>query len=92
MDAFKKYAIANVKVLRVQLMLEYVHRDELVPKLMLKHENSSAGCIYGNETAAVGNCNPAAAVVSDEIEIPSTKTAFLQSYGLSTIGIATIAR
>ena len=94
MDAFKKHAIANIKDLRVEFMLEYVHH-ELVPKLMLKRENSSAGCFFddnGDETAAVDNCNPVAAVVSDEIEIPSTRTAFLQSYGLSTISIATIAR
>ena len=92
MDAFKKHAIANIKDLRVEMMLEYVHH-ELVPKLMMKRENN-CGCLFddnGNEdTAAVDNNN--AVAVIKELVMPSTRTAFLQSYSLSTISIATIAR
>ena len=92
MDAFKKYAIANIKDLRVEMMLEYVHH-ELVPKLMTKRENNR-GCLFDDngdeDTAAVDNNNTVA--VSNELVMPSTRTAFLQSYGLSTISIATIAR
>jgi hypothetical protein len=92
MDAFKKHAIANIKDLRVEMMLEYMHH-ELVPKLMLKRENNS--CLFDDNgddhnTAAVDNNNTVA--VSNELVMPSTRTAFLQSYGLSTISIATIAR
>ncbi len=77
MDAFKKHAIANTKDLRVELMLEYVHH-ELVPKLMLKRENNS--CLFDDNgddhnTAAVDNNNTVA--VSNELVMPSTRTAFL---------------
>ncbi len=92
MDAFKKYAIANIKDLRVEMMLEYVHY-ELVPKLKLKRENNS--CLFDensddHNTAAVDNNNTVA--VSNELVMPSTRTAIFQSCGLSTISIATIAR
>jgi hypothetical protein len=38
MDAFKRHDVANIKDLRVEMMLEYVHH-ELVPKLMVKQQS-----------------------------------------------------
>lgn len=81
MDAFKKHGVANIKDLRVEMMLEYVH-NELVPKLMLKRD----GCLFDNDGNDVG------VGVAKEIVTPTTRAAFLNSYCLSSISMATIAR
>ena len=44
MDAFKKDGVANLKDLRVEMMLEFVHH-ELVPKLIVKRD----GCLFNDE-------------------------------------------
>ncbi|KAI2506094.1 hypothetical protein MHU86_8325 [Fragilaria crotonensis] len=82
MEAFKNHGIANIKDLRVEMMLEYVH-NELVPKLMVKRD----GCLLNDD----GDHRDA---VLGEVEAvtPSTKEAFLQSYGLSSLSITTMAR
>jgi hypothetical protein len=80
MDAFKKHGVANIKDLRVEMMLEYVHH-ELVPKLMVKRD----GCLFDDDGGdAVG--------VLAEVVTPAAKEAFLQSYGLSSLSISTMAR
>ena len=81
MDAFKKHGVANIKDLRVEMMLEYVH-NELVPKLMLKRD----GCLFDDDGNDVG------VGVEKEIVTPTTRAAFLNSYCLSSISMATIAR
>ena len=82
MDAFKKHGVANIKDLRVEMMLEYVHHKELVPKkLMVKRD----GCLFDDDGGnAVG--------VLAEVVTPTAKEAFLQSYGLSSLSISTMAR
>jgi hypothetical protein len=86
MDAFTKHGIANIKDLRVEMMLEYVHH-ELVPMLMRKRRD---GCLFDDngddarDDVVLG--------VAEELVTPTTRAAFLQSYGLSSISIATMAR
>ena len=89
MEAFKKYGMAHIKDLRVEMMLEYVHQ-ELIPKLMLKRETSGLFDDNGDDAGdAVG------VVAADKVVLPqppTSKASFLQSYGLSKISIATMAR
>ncbi len=80
MEAYKKHGIANIKDLRVELMLEYVH-SELIPKLMMKRK----GSLFDDNGDDEGH-------VGLEEVAPTTKQAFLQSYGLSTLSISTMAR
>ena len=83
MDAFKKHdGIANIKDLRVEMMLEYVH-TQLIPKLMVRREGSLFDD-NGNDKDITG--------VQEKIITPTTKEAFLQAYGLSTLSITTLAR
>jgi hypothetical protein len=89
MEAFKKYGVAHIKDLRVEMMLEYVHQ-ELIPKLMLKREGSGLFDDNGDEAADVLVGVSADKVVAPQP--PTNKASFLQSYGLSTISIATMAR
>ena len=85
-DAFKKHGIANIKDLRVEMMLEYVHH-ELVPKLMRKRRDD---CLFDdNGDDARDNM---VLGVAEELVTPTTRAAFLQSYVLSSISIATMAR
>ena len=88
MEAFKKYGIAHIKDLRVEMMLEYVHQ-ELIPKLMLKRE-ALLGLFDDNGDDAAD----VVGVTADKIvpQPPTNKASFLQLYGLSTISIATMAR
>ena len=85
-DAFKKHGIANIKDLRVKMMLKYVHH-ELVPKLMRERRD---GCLFddsgddAHDDVVLG--------LADKLVTPTTRAAFLQSYGLSSISIATMAR
>ena len=85
MDAFKRHGVANIKDLRVKMMLEYVHH-ELVPKLMVKRQS---GCLFDDNGDDAGDN---VVGVAEELVTPTTKAAFLQSYGLSNISIATMAR
>ena len=87
MDAFKKYGVENIKDLCVEMMLEYVHQD-LVPKLMLKRRDHGGLYDDNGDDAAVG----VATTGEEQLVNPSTQAAFLRSYGLSTISIATMAR
>ena len=80
MDAFKRHGVANIKDLRVEMMLEYVH-NELVPKLMMKQDG---GLFDDDGDDVVG--------VAEELVTPTTKAAFLHSYGLTNISMATMAR
>jgi hypothetical protein len=70
MDAFKEHAIANIKDLRHEMMLEYVHH-ELVPKLLLKCENKS-GCLFDDNN---GNDHDAAAVTNNNTVAVSNELA-----------------
>lgn len=80
MDAFKKDGVANIKDLRVEMMLEFVHH-ELVPKLIVKRD----GCLFNDEGGdAVG--------VLADVVTPTTNEATLQSYDLSGLNISTMAR
>ena len=88
MEAFKKYGVAHIKDLRVEMMLEYVHQ-ELIPKLMLKREASGLFDDNGDDAANVVGVTADKRVVPQP---PTNKASFLQSYGLSTISIATMAR
>ena len=80
MDAFKEHAIANIKDLRHEMMLEYVHH-ELVPKLLLKCENKS-GCLFddnnGNDHDAAAVTNNNTVAVSNEL---ATSEGTFCSYG-----------
>ena len=87
MEAFKKYGVAHIKDLRVEMMLEYVHQ-ELIPKLMLKREASGLFDDNGDDAANVVGVTDKRVVPQP----PTNKASFLQSYGLSTISIATMAR
>ena len=72
------------------MMLEYVHQ-ELIPKLMLKRETS--GLFDDNGDDAGGDA--VGVVAADKVILPQPPTSeasFLQSYGLSRISIATMAR
>jgi hypothetical protein len=82
MEAFKNHGVANIKDLQVEMMLEYVH-NELVPKLMVKRN----GCLHNND----GDHRDAVVGVVETVT-PTTKEAFLQSYGLSSLCITTMAR
>ena len=85
MDAFKKHGVANIKDLRVEMMLEYVS-NELVPKLMQKRD----GCLFnddGDDEDGVVGVNG-----KEVATLPTTRAAFLNSYGLSNISMATMAR
>ena len=84
MEAFKKYGVANIKDLRVEMMLEYVH-SELVPKLMLMREGPLFDDNGDDERVVVG-------VQAEQQIAPATKEAFLQAYRLPNLGITTITR
>ena len=87
MDAFKKHGVANIKEdLRVEMMLEYV-TNELVPKLMQKRD----GCLFNDD----GDDEDVGEGVNGEdvMTLPTTtRAAFLDSYRLSNVSMATIAR
>ncbi|KAI2512867.1 hypothetical protein MHU86_1413 [Fragilaria crotonensis] len=85
MEAFKQYGLANIKDLRVEMMLEYVH-SELIPKLILLQNDS----LYDDngDDVEVGSLQDN----NNKDVTPTTKESFLQSYGLSTLSITTIAR
>ncbi len=73
------HGVTNIKDLRVEMMLEYVH-SQLVPKLMVKQD----GCLFDNDGGdAVGVA---------ELVTPTTKAAFLQSYSLSNLCFTTMPR
>ena len=82
MEAFKKHGVANIKDLRVKMMLEYVH-TQLIPKLMVRRE----GSLFDDNGDDEEDVGMQAAKVT-----PTTKEAFLQAYGLSTLSITTMAR
>jgi len=67
MEAFKKYGVAHIKDLRVEMMLEYVHQ-ELIPKLMLKREASGLFDDNGDDAANV------VGVTADKRVVPQPPT------------------
>ena len=87
MEAFKNHGVANIKDLRVELMLEYVH-NELIPKLMVRRD----GCLFNDDGDYDGTAAVLLGRVTDNEVTPTTKEAFLQSYGLSNLSITTMAR
>ena len=89
MEAFKKYGVANIKDLRVEMMLEYVH-SELVPKLMLMLMLMREGPLFddnGDEERVVVGVQ-----AEQQIASTTTKEAFLQAFRLPNLGITTITR
>ncbi|KAI2493985.1 hypothetical protein MHU86_20559 [Fragilaria crotonensis] len=82
MEAFKKHGVENIKDLRVEMMLEYVH-SQLIPKLIVRRD-----CALFDD-----NGDDVQEIAGRQEEItPTTKDEFLQSYGLSTLSITTMAR
>ncbi|KAI2512190.1 hypothetical protein MHU86_2277 [Fragilaria crotonensis] len=82
MEAFKKHGVENIKDLRVEMMLEYVH-SQLIPKLIVRRDFA----LFDD------NGDDVQEIAGRREEItPTTKDEFLQSYGLSTLSITTMAR
>ena len=106
MDAFKKYGVAHIQDLRVELMYNYVHQD-LIPKLLQKAQQNG---LYNNDgdedcnDAPVGVDAPIATATADNDNeelggvtptiVPAClkKDLFLRVYGLRKLGITTIAK
>jgi len=80
MEAFKKHGVANIKDLRVEMMLEYVH-SELIPKLMVRREGSLFDDNGDDDEQDIAG-------IRAQHVTPTTKQAFLQANGLSTLSIA----
>lgn len=89
MQAFKKYGVANIQDLRVELMYDYVHHD-LIPTLLKKAQQNGLFNDDGDECTA--GAPPVAEVGVVTPKINSPKDLFLQSYGLKKLGITTIAK
>jgi hypothetical protein len=88
LEAFKRYGVANIQDLRVELMYSYVHQD-LIPKILSKAEQNGLFDDDGTEFPTSSD--------NDEVGITpaitqTPKDIFLQTYGLRTLGITTIAR
>jgi hypothetical protein len=78
LEAFKKYGIANIQDLRVELMYTYVHH-ELIPKLLSRAEHS---CLFNDngdeecssvdsagDTAEAGASMPTTSESTDQQEV-----------------------
>ena len=102
LEAFKRYGVANIQDLRVELMYSYVHQD-LIPKLLSKAEHNGLFDDDGDEcTSNVvvvgGGASTTTSDINDkEVEISRSitqtpKDFFLETYRLRTLGITTIAR
>jgi hypothetical protein len=84
MEAFKKHGVANIKDLRVEMMLEYVH-SEVIPKLMVRREDSLFDDNGDDDEQDIAG-------IRAQHVTPTTKQAFLQEDGLSTLSITTMSR
>ncbi len=89
MEAFKKFGVANLKDISVELMFDYV-RNNLIPRLMVKRCHETA-CLFDDDG---GNQNDGVvgAITTDKVITPTTRDAFLQAYGLSKLCVTTVAR
>ncbi len=89
MEAFKNHGVANIKDLRVEMMLEYYVHNEIVPMLIVKRD----GSLFNDDDDHNGDGDAVVGIVlADNQVTPTTKEAFLQSYGISNLSITTIAR
>ena len=97
MDAFKRYGVANIQDLRVELMHNYVHQD-FIPKLLQKAQQNGLFNHDGDECNAPVVGIRATTAADNNIEdigatpIRTPKDLFLQIYGLQKLGITTIAK
>jgi hypothetical protein len=97
MEALKKHGVANIKDLRVEMMLEYVHQ-ELIPKLILKRHVQGGLFDDNGDHTAVEDCSTeilgVATTEEDELLVnhSAQQAAFLKTYSLLTISITTMAR
>ena len=102
LEAFKRYGVANIKDLRVELMYSYVHQD-MIPKLLSKAEQnglfdddgddvciSNVTVIGGGASTTKSDINNKEVEISPSIAHQSPKDNFLKTYGLRTLGITTI--
>ncbi|KAI2512807.1 hypothetical protein MHU86_1595 [Fragilaria crotonensis] len=95
MEAFKKYGVANIQDLRVELMYNYVHQD-LIPKLLQKAEKNG---LFNDDSDECNNDVQGAVAITtadddNDVEVTpiTSKDLFLRMYGLQKVGITTIAR
>jgi hypothetical protein len=97
MDAFKRYGVANIQDLWVELMYNYVHQDH-IPKLLQKAQQNGLFNDDGDECNAPVVGVPATTAADNNIEdvgvtpISTPKDLFLQIYRLQKFGITTIAK
>jgi hypothetical protein len=102
LEAFKRYGVANIQDLRVQLMYNYVHQD-LIPKLLSKAEQnglfdddgddvriSNVIVVGGGASTTTSDITDKEVLISPSIAHQSPKDNFLETYGLRTLGITTI--
>ena len=92
MEAFKKHGVANLKDLSVELMHDYVHND-LIPRLMVKRRHEDAA-FFDDDGDMILNHRGVEEGTTTGVEViaPTSRDAFLQSYGLSKLCMTTVAR
>ncbi len=92
LEAFKRYGVANIKDLRVELMYSYVHQD-MIPKLLSKAEQnglfdddgddvciSNVTVIGGGASTTKSDINNKEVEISPSIAHQSPKDVFLETY------------
>ena len=101
LEAFKRYGVANIQDLRVELMYSYVHQD-LIPKLLSKakqnglFDDDGDKCTSNVLVEVGGGASMTTSDINDkEVGISPSRTqtpkdVFLETYGLRTLGITTI--
>ncbi|KAI2509539.1 hypothetical protein MHU86_4916 [Fragilaria crotonensis] len=89
-EAFKKHGVANLKDLSVELMYEYVHND-LIPRLMVKRRHKDAS-LFDDDGGMNNHGVEEGTITGVEAIAPTTRDAFLQSYGLSKLCMTTVGR
>ncbi|KAI2489341.1 hypothetical protein MHU86_25254 [Fragilaria crotonensis] len=92
MEAFKKRGrVANLKDLSVELMYEYVHNNDLIPRLMVKRRHEDAS-LFDDDGGMNNHGVEEGTITGVEAIAPTTRDAILQSYGLSKLCMTTVGR